>query len=293
MKKKSKQTGKRHGMQLVTLCISTTMVLILLGLVVLSVLSARNLSDYVRENMTVTVMLGDSVSVEQGQALCKRLSNEPYSKHVNYISKEQALKEGTEALGSDPSEFVGVNPYLAMLEMQVQAEYANADSLKKVAGLLLKDKRQVTDVAYEANAIDDVNRNLNRVNIILLVLAGLLLFVCYALVSNSVRLSVYASRFNIHTMKLVGAKWSFIRRPFLRQAVIVAVIASLLACAVLGGVVYAVYYYQPGAEEVISWVEMVITAACVVLFGFVIMLLCTLLSVNKFLRMTAGELYKI
>jgi len=138
-----------------------------------------------------------------------------------------------------------------------------------------------------------VNRNLQRINLILLVLAGLLLFVCYALVSNSVRLSIYASRFNIHTMKLVGAKWSFIRKPFLRTAVIVAIVASVLACGVLGGVVYAVYYYQPGAEEVISWMELTITGACVLLFGFVIMLLCTLLSVNKFLRMTAGELYKI
>ena len=280
-------------MQLVTLCISTTMVLILLGLVVLSVLTARNLSDYVRENMTVTVMLGDSVSVKDGEALCRRLAKQPYAKQVAYISKEQALKEGTEALGSDPSEFVGVNPYTAMLEMQMQAGYANADSLKKVAAQLLKNKRQVTDVAYEANEIDDVNRNLQRINLILLVLAGLLLFVCYALVSNSVRLSIYASRFNIHTMKLVGAKWSFIRKPFLRTAVIVAIVASVLACGVLGGVVYAVYYYQPGAEEVISWMELTITGACVLLFGFVIMLLCTLLSVNKFLRMTAGELYKI
>lgn len=280
-------------MQVITLCISTTMVLILLGLVVLSVLTARNLSNYVRENMTVTVMLGDSVSVTDGKALGRRLEAMPYAKQVTYISKEQALKEGTEALGSDPSEFVGVNPYEAMLEMQVQADYANRDSLKKVALQLLKNKRQVTDVAYEENEIDDVNRNLQRVNIILLVLAVLLIFVCYALVSNSVRLSVYSSRFTIHTMKLVGAKWSFIRRPFLRNAIMIAVVAAVLACGILGGVVYAVYRYQPGAEEVISWSEMAITAACVLFFGFVIMLLCTLLSVNKFLRMTAGELYKI
>jgi len=291
MKKKNSQTGRRHGMQVVTLCISTTMVLILLGLVVLSVLTAHNLSNYVRENMTVTLMLGDSVTVADGQALGRRLQQQPYAKQVTYISKEQALKEGTEALGSDPSEFVGTNPFAAMLEMQVMSDYANGDSLKMITALLLKNKRQVTDVAYQEDQIDDVNRNLHRINMILLVLAGLLIFVCYALVSNSVRLSIYARRFTIHTMKLVGAKWSFIRNPFLRNSIVVGLLAALLACGVLGGVVYAIYRYQPGAEDIISYPELIITAASVFFFGFIIMLLCTLLSVNKFLRMRAGELY--
>ena len=119
-------------MQAVTLCISTTMVLVLLGLVVLSVLTTRNLSDYVRENLTVTVMLSDSVTAKDGIALGKKLQKQHYAKEVTYISKEQALKEQTEAMGSDPSEFLGVNPFVATLEMHMYADYANADSLKKI-----------------------------------------------------------------------------------------------------------------------------------------------------------------
>ena len=293
MKKKRKSTGRRHGMQVVTLCISTTMVLILLGLVVLSVLTARNLSTYVRENMTMTVMLGDSVPELEGAALGHMLEAEPWAKRVSYISKEQALREGTEALGSDPSEFVGTNPFEAMLEIQMMGDYANGDSLRMVSKALRSRWHQVTDVAYQEDQIEDVNRNLQRINMILLVLAVLLIFVCYALVSNSVRLGIYARRFTIHTMKLVGARWSFIRRPFVRQAMTVGLLAALLSCLVLGGVAYALYYYQPGVEEIIGWPELAITAAAMFLFGFVIMLLCTLLSVNKFLRMRAGELYKI
>ena len=143
-------------MQAVTLCISTTMVLVLLGFVVLSVLTTRNLSNYVRENLTVTVMLGDSVTAKEGIALGKKLEKRPYAKEVAYISKEQALKEQSEAMGNDPSEFLGVNPFVATLEMRMNADYANADSLRKIARELKKNKRQVTDVAYQEDLTEKV-----------------------------------------------------------------------------------------------------------------------------------------
>ena len=293
MAKKRKTVSRRSGMQTATLCISTAMVLILLGLVVLSVLTAHNLSNYVKENLTVTVMLSDSVTAKEGMTLCRQLEKKNYAKRVVYISKEQALKEQTEAMGSDPSEFLGVNPFVATLEMQMQADYANRDSLQKIVKVLKRNKEQVTDVAYQEDLMDSVNRNLQRISLILLVLAVLLIIVSYSLISNTVRLSVYSRRFVIHTMKLVGASWSFIRKPFLKQALSVGFIASLLACMVLAGVAYALYRYQPGIEEVIAWPELAITGVAVFVFGFVIVLFCTLISVNKFLRMTAGELYKI
>lgn len=292
MGKKRKPIRRRQGMQAVTLCISTTMVLVLLGLVVLSVLTTRNLSNYVKENLTVTIMLGDSVTAKEGADLGKTLQATAYAKKVVYISKEQALKEQTEAMGSDPSEFLGVNPFVATLEMNVNADYANADSLRMIAKLL-KKKKQVTDVAYQENMMENVNANLQRASMILLVLAALLIIVCYSLISNSVRLDVYSRRFSIHTMKLVGASWGFIRKPFLSRAIMIGLFASVLACCILGGAIYALYYYQHGAAQVLGIVEMAITTVSVFAAGFFIMLFCTLLSVNKFLRMTAGEIYKI
>lgn len=279
-------------MQAVTLCISTTMVLILLGLVVLSALTTRNLTNYVREHLTVTVMLGDSVTAKEGMALGNELKSAHYVKDVAYISKEQALKEQTEAMGSDPSEFLGVNPFVATLEMHLKADYANTDSLRKI-GDLLKQNRQVTDVTYHANLTEQMNHNLNRISMVLLALAVLLIIVSYSLISNSVRLDIYSRRFSIHTMKLVGASWSFIRWPFLQRAFNIGFVASVFACAALGGIVYSLYQYQPGIEEVIAWPEMAIMAIAVFAFGFLITLFCTLISVNKFLRMTAGEIYKI
>ena len=292
MKKTKRNTGRRGGMQLVTLIISTTMVLTLLGLVVLSVLTARNLSTYMRENVTVNVVLGDTVSVVSGKALGGRLELLPYAKVVTYISKDEALAVATKEMGADPTEFAGVNPFQAELDIQMRAEYANSDSLRAIAQGLLKDSR-VVDVVYTKEQIDSMNRLLRPVNIGLLSLAALLIFICYTLISNSVQLSVYARRFLIHTMKLVGAPWSFIRRPFVRQAIGVGIVSALLTCVLLGVVVYVLYPYVPAIDVVVTWRELAITAACVFVFGFVIMVLCTCLSVNKFLRMTAGELYKI
>ena len=279
-------------MQVVTLCISTTMVLILLGLVVFFVLSARNLSAHMKEHLTVSVMLNDSVSVNDAKLFCRDLYHRPYSRNIDYISKEQAQREQVKELGSDPTEFLGFNPFPASLEIQLKADYANRDSLKWIVKELRKDNR-VSDLAYMEDLMDKVNVNLSRVSILLLVLAALLTFVSFSLISNTVRLSIYARRFVIHTMKLVGASWGFIRRPFMKQAVGVGVVAAILAIGVLGAGVYGLFLVQPGIEEVVTWQVLAITAGSILLFGIVITALCAWLAVNKFLRMKAGELYKI
>ena len=292
MKKHKKKSGSRRGLQMVTLCISTTMVLVLLGLVVFSVLTSRNLSAWVKENLTVTVMLGDDVSTNEAKRLCRDLYHRPYSKNIDYVSKEQALKEQTAAMGSDPSEFLGANPFVATLELQLNSDYANRDSLRWIARELRKNPK-VTDIAYQEDLMDNVNKNLSRINILLLILALLLTFVSFSLINNTVRLSVYSRRFLIHTMKLVGASWGFIRRPFMQQGLLVGIIAALLAIGVLGGCVYALYTYEPNILNIITWRELAITAVAVLLFGIIITAVCSWISVNKFLRMTAGELYKI
>lgn len=292
MKKRKKKTGSRRGMQLVTLCISTTMVLVLLGLVVFSVLTSRNLSAWVKENLTVTVMLSDDASVNDAKRLCRNLYHRPFSKNIDYVSKEQALKEQTEAMGSDPSEFLGGNPFVATLELQLKADYANRDSLPWIVEELRKNEF-VTDVAYQEDLMDDVNRSLGRINLILLVLALLLTFVSFSLINNTVRLSVYSRRFLIHTEKLVGASWGFIRRPFVSQAVSVGILAAILAIAVLGLCTYGLYTYEPHMLYIITWRELLITGVAVLLFGIILTAICSWISVNRFLKMTAGELYRI
>ena len=280
MRKKNKKTRSRHGLQAVTLCISTAMVLILLGLVVFSVCTARNLSAYVKQNIVVTMMLQDDMTTGEAHQFCNKLQARPYICSLQYISKEQALREGIKALGTDPR------------EITLKSDYANSDSLQFISKEL-KAYPKVSEVKYQKDLIDSVNENIAKISLVLLALAVLLTIVSFSLINNTVRLSIYARRFSIHTMKLVGASWGFIRAPFVRHYVLLGLLAALIACCVLGGAVYALFMYEPDVLDLITWQVLAITAGTVVVFGIFITAICSIISVNKFLRMKAGDLYKI
>ena len=286
------KTRGRQGLQVFTLYISTSMVLILLGMVVLTVCTAKNLSAYVKENLKVTMLLGQDITDSEAKQLCDNLSAKRYRYALEYISKEQVLEEQTKELGVDPSEFAETNPFVSSVEFQLNADYANTDSLKWISEELTK-LPDVTEIRYPEDLIDSVNKTVRKISLVLLVLAALLLVVSFVLINNTVKLGIYARRFNIHTMKLVGASWSFIRRPFVRQAIGLGLLAGIIAIAVLAFGMYMLYQYQPDVMEVITWEVLAITCAAVLLFGIIITTLCSWWSVNNFLKMKAGELYKI
>lgn len=292
MSKNRKKSRDRHGLQSVTLCISTALVLVLLGLVVFSVLTARNLSTYVKQNIVVTMMLQDDMTASEAKLFCDTLRTLPYIKDLEYVSKEQALAEGIEMLGADPTEFLDTNPFLSSVEIKLRSAYANNDSLATISAAL-RAYPKVSELRYEKDLIEKVNYNLARISLVMLILAVLLTIVSFSLISNTVRLSVYARRFSIHTMKLVGASWGFIRGPFVRRFVVIGLIAAVIACAALGGCFYALYVYEPEVLTVLTVEVLALTAATVFVFGIVITAICSAVSVNKFLRMKAGELYKI
>lgn len=291
--KRKKASRRSIRLQSVTLCISTALVLILLGLVVFSTLLGRNLSSYVKENLVVTMMLEQDMTDTEAQTMCRGLAKRPYIKSIHFISKTQALKEATKEMGTDPSEFTdGVNPLPSSVDLTLKSDYANNDSLKWIAKEL-KQYPKVSEINYQRDLVEAVNRNLTKIGLVLLVLAVLLTFVSFSLINNTVRLGIYARRFSIHTMKLVGASWGFIRKPFLTRAMMVGVISALIADGFLGGCLYAWSVHEPELLNVLGWQELAITGGSVFLFGLIITALCANISVNKFLKMKAGDLYKI
>lgn len=294
MKKKHvKSTGRSGRLQSVTLCISTALVLILLGLIVFSTLTGRNLSAYVKENLAVTMMLGQDMGDNEAQTICRSLANRPYIKSIRFVSKTEALRDAAREMGTNPATFTdGVNPFSSSIELTLKSDYANNDSLAWISKELKKYPK-VSEITYQRDLIDAVNRNLAKIGVALLVLAILLTFVSFSLINNTVRLGIYARRFSIHTMKLVGASWAFIRRPFVWQAVGIGIIAALLACAALAGGMYALYRYEPEILTIVTWREMAVTGVAVLLFGIIITAICANISVNRYLRMKAWELYKI
>lgn len=292
MAKKRNKARSRHSLQVVTLCISTAMVLMLIGIVVLTGFTSRNLSSYVKENLTITMILQPDMNTEESSALCQRIRNLHYINSLNFISKERALKEGTRELGANPAEFAGENPFTGEIEVQLKANYANNDSIRNIVQQL-RTYRGVTDITYPQSLVESVNQTLGKISLVLLVIAVLLTIVSFSLINNTIRLSIYARRFSIHTMKLVGASWNFIRAPFLRRAVLEGLVSALLAIAVLGVGICFLYDYEPEITKVLSWDALVITAFVMLAFGVIIATFCSWLSVNKFLRMKAGDLYKI
>lgn len=279
-------------MQFITSSISTTLVLLLLGLVVFFVLAAHNLSVYVKENISFSVLVSDDMKESDILKLQKRLDKEAFVKQTEYISKKQALREQTEAMGTDPQEFLGYNPFTASIEIKLHSDYANSDSIAKIEKLIKKNTN-IQEVLYQKDLIDAVNDNIRNISLMLLGLAVILTFISFALINNTIRLAIYSKRFLIYTMKLVGASWAFIRRPFLRRNFWIGVLAAFIADSILWGAAYWLVSYEPELVKVITPEVMVLVSGAVLVFGVLITWLCALLSINKYLRMKASTLYYI
>lgn len=293
MKVKGKNNSISYfDMQFITSSISTTLVLLLLGLVVFFVLTAHNLSIYVRENISFSVLISDDMKESDILKLQKKLDKEAFVKETEYISKKQALREQTEAMGTDPQEFLGYNPFTASIEIKLHSDYANSDSIAKIEKLIKKNTN-IQEVLYQKDLIDAVNDNIRNISLMLLGLAVILAFISFALINNTIRLTIYSKRFLIHTMKLVGASWTFIRRPFLRRNFWIGVLSAAVADGILWGASYWLVSYEPELIKVITPNVMLLVSAAVLAFGVLITWLCALLSINKYLRMKASTLYYI
>ena len=288
----SRKNGTFFDMQFITSCISTMLVLMLLGMVVFFVMTANNLSVYVRENISCSVVLSDDMKEPEIISFQEKLEQKPFVKQTTYISKAQALKEQTEAMGTDPAEFLGYNPFTASIEIKLNSAYANTDSLKWIQEELLANKK-VMEVNYPEELMDSVNRNIKKISFFLLGLAALLTFISFALINNTIRLGIYSKRFLIHTMKLVGASWSFIRRPFMTRHIWIGVLASAMADALLIGMAYFLVKYERGLLEIITPAVMLTVMGAVFVFGIAITSLCAYFSINKYLRMKVGDLYNL
>ena len=279
-------------MQFITSSISTTLVLLLLGLVVFFVLGAHNLSVYVKENINFSILISDDMKESDILKLQKKLDKEPFVKETEYISKKQALREQTEAMGTDPQEFLGYNPFTASIEIKLHSDYANSDSIAKIEKKI-KRNTNIQEVLYQKDLIDAVNDNIRNISLMLLSLAVILTFISLALINNTIRLTIFSKRILFHTMKLVGASWSFIRRPFLRRNFWIGVLSAVIADAVLWGAAYWLVSYEPELIRVITPEVMLLVSVAVLVFGVLITWLCALLSINKYLRMKASTLYYI
>ncbi|RPH31365.1 MAG: FtsX-like permease family protein [Bacteroidales bacterium] len=285
-----KVTRRRLRSSSLSSIISISLVLFMLGIIGVLVFNAKKLSDFVKENIGFSIFLHDDIREVDANYLRKTLDASSFVRYTEYISKERAAKELKEQLGEDFISFLGYNPLSASIDVRMKADYANQDSINKIETFLLQFK-QVKEVHYQKSVVNLINENVSKISIVVLAFSGLLLFIALVLINNTIRLSVYSRRFIINTMKLVGATWGFIRKPFLVKSIIHGLYASLIAITMLSGLFYLVKKEFGDLVDIIDYQFIIIIFGMVILFGVLINLISTYFAVNKFLRLKADDLY--
>ena len=277
--------------QFLTSTISTTMALLLLGALTLFVLTAKEIRNYVHQDMTVTTILADTTSETTAQNLVVTLGEKVYVHKIDFISREQALQEQVEVLGVNPHEFLGKNPFSISLEMKMKADYVCTDSLVWITEDLMQESA-IVDVIYHEDIIETINQNLNTITYILILITVMLSVISISLINNTVHLGIYSQRFVINTMKIIGARWSFIRRPFMLRSLRMGLISAAIATLFLLIVVQWAIGIEPSLSEFLPARNVLTMIACVFAFAMVITLTCTFISVTHFLKMQERDLYR-
>jgi len=270
--------------------ISTSLVLFLLGLLAMMLINAKALSNYVKENIGFSMYLHEDFSDQQLADLQKSLEARPYTNRLEFTSKEEAAKLMEEDLGEDFVEFLGYNPLTASLDLYLKADFAVPDSINRIE-VELKRSPIVKEVVVQKDLITEVNKNINKIGLVLFIFSILLLIVVIALINNTIRLAIYSKRFLIKTMTLVGATSGFIRRPFVSRGILNGFISSLIAIILLLAVMFTVNENLPEFIELQNFNVYLLLFALVVLMGILISWLSTALAVRKFLRVQSGDLY--
>ena len=278
--------------QTISVYISTTLVLLLLGAMGILFVAAQEVSKSVQDNLGVSVIMNNDAPEADILKLKERLDASRYTQAVKYISKEQALEEQRLELKTDPVEQLGYNPYEAEIELTLKPEYANRDSLAMIEKSLLRNK-DVKELIYQQELMDSVNESIQKVGLTLLAFLAMLTLISWSLISNLVRLSIYSKRFLMHTMKLTGATWGFIRRPFIVNNMWIGLLSGAMADALLVTGIYILQRQEPAIAAYLPFEGLGIVGAVVILFGITICSLCAFLSVNRFLRMRNNDLYFI
>lgn len=270
--------------------ISISLVLLLVGVASMLLVNAKGVSDYFKENMQISVLMKQNVSDEDALEYRELLDGERYIRSTTFVSKEQGRRELADQLGEDFLDVFETSPIPVSIDVTLEAAYVSSDSLEVVRAEIAESPL-VEEVVYQRSLVDALNANLSRISMVLGVFIALLLFISFVLINNTVRLSVFARRFTIHTMKLVGATRSFIRAPFLLQSAFQGVFAAFLAIIVLLGLMFLMRSSFAQLFEIFRMELLLLVMGIVLVSGLAICLISTYFVVNKLISLHKDELY--
>lgn len=270
--------------------ISVSLVLFLLGLLGLLVLNSKKVADYFKEQIAITIFLKDSAKEVEITQLKQSLAMAEYTKSAAFVSKEDAAKEHQETLGENFIEYLGENPLQNSIDVYVLADYVTPEKMEEITSEL-KSKNFVDDVVYDKPLIVQLTENVQKISFWVLVISGIFTFIAVLLINSSIRLSIYAKRFTIKTMQMVGATKRFIRRPFVWKSVRLGIIGAIVAMIGMGAVLY---YIDKGFPQLGMMDDYVLLGGLflfVLLMGIVITWISTFIATQRFLNLRTDDLY--
>lgn len=285
------EASKKTKTIYVSTVISISLVLLMLGLLGLILVHGKKLSNYVKENIVLNVIINEGTKEVDVLALQKQIEGNQYVKSTQYISKELAARNLTEDLGEDFIKFLGYNPLLSSIDIYLKADYANNQSIAVLSKILSKNSL-VNEVRYQKSLIDNINQNIRAISLVLLGFGSVLLIIAVALINNTIRLAIYSQRFLIKSMQLVGATRSFIRKPFIIYGILHGLIAGLVAIILL---LVTLYFSQQQIPELVilrDYYEFGMVFLIVIGIGIFISGLSTYFAVTKYLKLKSNHLYR-
>ncbi len=288
--KEEKIIGRRLKASYFTTVASITLVLFVMGLLGLTILFTRQLSDHVKENIGFTIFLHHNVGLSEINNLQHALEAMDAVKATEYISKEQAAEALMNELGEDFVEFLGYNPLSSSIITRLNASYANPDSLAVFEEWVQRNSI-VAEVDYQKDLVHLVNENIHRIGLGMLIFSALLLMIASALINNTIRLGVFSKRFLIKSMQLVGATQSFIRKPFVKRGLLQGLIAAMFSNILL---LVTLYIMQKNVPELLLFEELKLLLALflvVIALGLIISWISTYFAVRKYLNIKTDSLY--
>ena len=293
MKSENSSTKRRlRGSYLISL-MSIMLVLFVLSLFSSLVLFANRISDYIKENIGFEVVMKKGVKEKDIIDFQHILESKKYVKSTEYISQQEATRRLTDDLGEDILEWLGdvENPLLPSIDVRFKSEYANNDSIAKIEQWVLKNKN-VKEVYFQKSLIHSIDKNVNKIAAVILVIGIALLIMAVTLISHTVRLSVYSKRFTVRSMQLVGATENFIIKPFMKYFVIQGVIGSLLALVLLTIFLMTMMKNVPELASLINFGNVAAIYVSVLILGVLLTTLSTFFAIRKYLRADVDELYE-
>ncbi|NOR87591.1 MAG: FtsX-like permease family protein [Bacteroidales bacterium] len=291
MKPQKRVSKRKLQSSYLTTIVSITLVLFMLGLMGLIILNSKKLSDHVRENIGFSIIMNTGVKEARIMELKKNLDASEFVKYTEYITPEEAAEELQQDLGEDFIGFLGYNPLLPSIDLRLNAEYANIDSLKVIETQLLENS-DIKEVYYQESLVEMINDNVRKITFFILIFSSLLLIIAIALINNTIRLSVYSRRFLIRTMQLVGATRSFIRTPFILTGIMHGLIAAFFASIALVTIIYFLLQEVPELITLKDFNLFAILFAFIILAGVFITWISNFSAVNKYLKARPEDLYQ-